>query len=60
MKTLTLTQRRKDLAKAWKNYVIIRRAYCEGKTTLQELAHALALVSIADTKADMAQTDIEA
>ena len=60
MKTLTLTQRRKDLAKAWKNYVTIRRAYCEGKATLQELAHALALMSIADTQADMAQTDIEA
>ena len=48
MKTLTLTQRREILAKAWNNYVTIRRAYCNRKATVQQLAHALALVGVAE------------
>jgi hypothetical protein len=48
MKTLTLTQRRAILIKAWKNYVTIRRAYCNRKATVQQLAHALALVGVAE------------
>ena len=50
MKTLTLTQRREILAKAWKNYVTIRRAYCNRKATVQQLAHALALVGAAEVR----------
>ena len=53
MKTLTLTQRREILAKAWKNYVTIRRAYCNRKATVQQLAHALALVGVAEVKAEI-------
>ena len=55
MKTLTLTQRRETLAKAWKNYVTIRRAYCNRKATVRPtLAHALALVGVAEVKAEIA------
>ena len=54
MKTLTLTQRRAILIKAWKNYVTIRRAYCNRKATVQQLAHALALVGVAEVKAEIA------
>ena len=50
MKTLTLTQRRAILIKAWKNYVTIRRAYCNRKATVQQLAHALALVGVAEVR----------
>jgi hypothetical protein len=50
MKTLTLTQRREILAKAWKNYVTTRRAYCHGRATVQQLAHALALVGVAEVR----------
>ena len=50
MKTLTLTQRREILAKAWNNYVAIRRAYCNRKATVQQLAHALALVGVAEVE----------
>ena len=53
MKTLTLTQRREILAKAWKNYVTIRRAYCNRKATVQQLAHALGLVGVAEAQADL-------
>ena len=54
MKTLTRTQRRAILAKAWNNYVTIRRAYCNRKATVQQLAHALALVGVAEVKAEIA------
>jgi len=53
MNTPTLTQRREILAKAWKNYVTIRRAYCNRKATVQQLAHALALVGVAEVKAEI-------
>ena len=48
------------MRQTWNDYVSIRRAYREGKATTQELAHALTLVNIANAKADMTQTDIEA
>jgi hypothetical protein len=53
MKTTTLTPQRKALVLArhrrqiqatYYNYVAIRQAYCQGMVTLQELAHALALI----------------
>lgn len=57
MKTQTLTQRRKALARtrrnvrqAWNSYVVTRYAYCAGKATIQELAHALAVVGVANAK----------
>ena len=50
MKTLTLTQRREILAKAWRNYVTTRRAYCHGRATVQQLAHALALGGVAEVR----------
>ena len=50
MKTLTLTQRREILAKAWRNYVTTRRAYCNGRATVQQLAHALAIVGVAEVR----------
>jgi hypothetical protein len=56
MKTLTLTQRREILAKAWKNYVTIRRAYCNRKATVQQLAHALSLVGVAEVKAEIVRS----
>lgn len=40
--------------KAWKNYATIRRAYCNRKATVQQLAHALALVGVAEVKAEIA------
>ena len=53
MKTLTLTQRRAILIKACKNYATIRRAYYNRKATVQQLAHALALVGVAEVKAEI-------
>ena len=58
MKTETLTQRRKARRKAWNCYVTTRYAYCAGRATIRELAHALAVVGVADAKLDIAQAEL--
>ena len=50
MKTTTLTldreAHRRQIQATYYHYVTIRQAYCHGRATLQELAHALALVQV--------------
>ena len=52
---ITIAKASRKARKAFNTYVTFRRAYREGKATVAELAHALALSDLADAKAAVAQ-----
>jgi hypothetical protein len=47
-------ERRVRIVSQDRPHVATRRAYCNRKATVQQLAHALALVGVAEVKAEIA------